>query len=1063
MPNKHLFHIIHWVGVALIACTLLPVAVNGQDGFELLQSGRIEAALNFADKQLKKTKGQTDSLEYSAALNLKGNALRQLGQLDQALNYHHQALEIRKSHCGDEDLLTSNSYQNIANCWLDQRRTDSARYYIQKAIDIRTTLPGHEEELSSALNTLSEVHRQEKAYQKAADVIRLAIEKRRAMPTNRPEKLIPLLLNLSTVCLESGQTKTAAATLNDLEAVLKNSPSSSPEFLALFQLNVGLLELSKLELEVALQHFQKALSHCEALPEIHPTRAKCFLAAGQCLQQLGDPVSALTPLKQAANIFAAFPSGFELELADVYNDISLSYRYQGKYPQAISNLDAAINIYQTRGEATHPNLYGFFQNMGHCLLLQQSYDAARYYFGKTPEERSNRQKVDALLNIALTYQQEARYQQALRYNQEAYRLYQSGQMESIPLFLRIQYQMGIAESPHSTAMPAHFDRALNMIPDSSRSSAYDYEQVFLWAAKGGFLLRHGQKKQDTSMVRSAIPYFQKAMQAIDALERIPKAEQANLYLKDDFTPVFGNAIQAASWLFKSSGNPNDLRTAYRYLEKFKAEQLRRKLREQNPPERFQVATSVIQEKQKRQQRLYAASARCRALESATFPEDSILQRAYADLQKAENELKTIQKQIKTQYPDYHNWVQTDAVVPVDSIQFSLINEEILLNYGLFSDYLVLIAIKKDTVALQLQQIDEGFINQIATFAHLVSSRPDLQPNPSERAAKLTALGHQLYQLLIEPVAPLISESCLIIPDETLSFLPFSALLTKPVNANPHLFKAHPYFGRTTTIRYGYSSTLLRLMEQLPTLHDGQMAAFAPSFEDHPAGLGSLQHNQGEARELIDQFEGNAFIGPEAKAETLQLNGKHFPYLHFATHSAMDPYLPEAGYLAFAPSDTFPNGLLQLTDIYTLNLQAELVGLSACQTGIGLIQKGEGLMSVARAFSMAGTRSLLATLWSVEDFETSQIMTRFYQKLKESDDKALALQQSQLEYLENASHESAHPYYWSAINLIGARDSKSPLIPRNNDLWIYLFFFPVAVLLSLAGRKWLFPSQTKADF
>lgn len=1063
MSYKPLFHLIFRTSVVLLTCPLLPVNINGQDGFELLQSGRIEDALNFADKQLRKTEGQTDLLEYSAALNLKGNALRQLGQLDQALSYHHQALEIRKSHCGNEDLLSSNSYQNIANCWLDQRRTDSARYYIRRAIDIRTALPGHEEELSSALNTLSEVYRQEKAYQKAADVIHLAIEKRRAMPNNRPEKLIPLLLNLSTIYLESGQIKPAEGSLYDLETVLTNNPSNSPEFLALFQLNVGLLKLSKLELEIALQHFQKALSYCEPLPEFHPTRAKCLLALGQCLQQLGDPVSALTPLRQAANIYDAFSSGFELELADVYNDISLSYRYQGKYPQAIASLDAAINIYRSQGATTHPNIYGFYQNMGHCLLLQQNFDAARYYFGKTPEERSNRQKVDALLNIALTYQREEKFQQALQFNEEAYSLFLAGDMKSIPLFLRIQYQMGVAQAPNSAVMPSHFDRALNRIPDRTRSSAYDYEKIFLWAAKGDFLLMHGQKTQDTSMVRSAIPYFQKAIQTIDALERIPKAEQANLYLKDDFTQVFSSAIKAAAWLFEETRGIEDLQTAYQYLEKFKAGQLRRKLREQNPPERFQVAPSVIQAKQKRQQQLYSASAKCRVLESATFPNDSTLQRAYAELQKAENELKNIQKTIETQYPDYHNWVQTDAVIPVDSIQLSLTSEETMLNYGLFSDYLFLIAIKKDTVTLHLQQIDRELIDQIATFAHLVSSRPDLQPNPSERAAKLTVLGHQLYQLLIEPVASLISESCLIIPDETLSFLPFAALLSKPVEEHPHLFKTHPYFGRTTIIRYGYSSTLLGLMEQLPTSQDGQMAAFAPSFEDHPAGLSSLLNNQGEARELIDQFEGNAFIGSEARAEALRLNGKNFPYLHFATHSAMDPYLPEAGYLAFAPSGNFPDGLFQLSDIYSLNLKAELVGLSACQTGIGLIQKGEGLMSVARAFSMAGTRSLLATLWSVEDFETSQIMTRFYQYLEENDDKALALQQSQLEYLEKASHESAHPYYWSAINLIGARDTKTRLVSQSNSWWVYLSLFPIAILLTLAGRKWLFPSQTKADF
>ncbi|MBV6655938.1 MAG: tetratricopeptide repeat protein, partial [Mameliella sp.] len=508
------------------------------------------------------------------------------------------------------------------------------------------------------------------------------------------------------------------------------------------------------------------------------------------------------------------------EQADVYNDISLSYRYQGKYPQAIDNLDAAINIYLTQGEATHPNLYGFFQNMGHCLLLQQSYDAARYYFEKAPEQQPSRQKIGALLNIALTYQQEARYQQALWYNQEAYRLYQSSQIESIPLFLRIQYQMGIAESPNSIAMPLHFDKALNVIPDSSRSSASDYEKIFLWSAKGDFLLTQGQKQQDTSMIRSAIRYFQKAINTIDDLERIPKAEQANLYLKDDFTEVFSSAIQGAAWLFKSSGDSNDLRMAYHYLEKFKAGQLRRKLRELNPPERFQVDPSIIYEKQQRYKRLHAAVSKCRTLEASTFSEDTVLQKAYADLQKAEAEVKAIQKTIKSRYPDYYMWVQTDAIASIDNLQNNISRGETLLNYALLSDHLVVIAIKKDTATLHLQQIEDDFVDKVIVLTQLVSFRPDLQPKPSERATRLTTISYELYQTLIEPLALFLTESCLIIPDETLSFLPFAALLTEPVNSAPHLFKNHPYFGKVTTIRYGSSNTLVRLMEELPSLPNG---------------------------------------------------------------------------------------------------------------------------------------------------------------------------------------------------------------------------------------------------
>lgn len=140
-------------------------------------------------------------------------------------------------------------------------------------------------------------------------------------------------------------------------------------------------------------------------------------------------------------------------------------------------------------------------------------------------------------------------------------------------------------------------------------------------------------------------------------------------------------------------------------------------------------------------------------------------------------------------------------------------------------------------------------------------------------------------------------------------------------------------------------------------------------------------------------------------------------LHFATHGLISASHPQRSALALTfDNDPREDGLLQMWEIFNLNLQAELVTLSACQTGLGQELTGEGIVGLARAFMYAGAPSVVVSLWNVTDRSTAELMVRFHQRLDCAPDKAEALRQAKLELMRNPRYAS--PYYWAPFVLIG---------------------------------------------
>ena len=165
------------------------------------------------------------------------------------------------------------------------------------------------------------------------------------------------------------------------------------------------------------------------------------------------------------------------------------------------------------------------------------------------------------------------------------------------------------------------------------------------------------------------------------------------------------------------------------------------------------------------------------------------------------------------------------------------------------------------------------------------------------------------------------------------------------------------------------------------------------------------------------FDGEQWTGLSVTEDLLSSVTNKAGILHLAMHGDVEDEHPLLSKLYFNPSGT-TDGLLHTYEIYNMHIPAQLVLLSACNTASGKIKRGEGILSLERAFQFAGSNALLATLWTVDDAASSRINQLFLDRLKQGADKDEALRAAKLEYLNSANPENLHPFYWSSFKLSG---------------------------------------------
>ena len=333
-------------------------------------------------------------------------------------------------------------------------------------------------------------------------------------------------------------------------------------------------------------------------------------------------------------------------------------------------------------------------------------------------------------------------------------------------------------------------------------------------------------------------------------------------------------------------------------------------------------------------------------------------------------------------------LRQDFQMDVDRIRMSLGSNDLIVRY--YASYEEVFALTIATQGLNLYRIgDHSQIRDAAVRFHT---------SVASRSRDYVSLADSLHQLLIAPLNLSDGIRLSIIPDGMMSYIPFEILS----DDRGYLLERHP-------IRYGYSLRFNAFTYQ-PVHHRRFLAAYAPDY--HLTPYADIQNSITEATSIARQLRGSLYTGAEALKSNFIRQSHVYAIHHLAMHAVQDPYNFEHSSLIFAGGERLP-----FYEIHTMYLPAEMVVLSACETGIGALEPGEGLMGLARALAYSGVRSSVYSLWQVPDRATASIMTAFYTNLKEGLPRDESLRQAKLQFL-NDEPLMAHPYFWAGFVLNG---------------------------------------------
>jgi CHAT domain-containing protein len=343
-------------------------------------------------------------------------------------------------------------------------------------------------------------------------------------------------------------------------------------------------------------------------------------------------------------------------------------------------------------------------------------------------------------------------------------------------------------------------------------------------------------------------------------------------------------------------------------------------------------------------------------------------------------------------PALASLVSVDAL-SLDQVRALLRPDEVLVEYYMSGEQLVVVgaaagAAARVTATMEGKAIDA----EVRAFRAAIEAR----------AANVEALARALYTRLLGPVEQLIAgKNLLIIPHGSLHYLPFAALH----DGKGYLVASH-------NLRYLPSASVQQYLRPHAALGLDHVMVFGnPDLGDARLDLPSAEQ---EARLIAALAPGSALLTRKAASETaFKRDAGNYRYLHVAAHGEFLSDAPLQSRLALA-ADAANDGSLTVGEIYGLRLNADLVTLSACDTGLTRAMNGDDLIGMTRGFLYAGSSNIVASLWEVDDEATSALMQAFYSKLKAGSTKKEALRQAQLSLWSRYPQ----PLFWAAFYLTG---------------------------------------------
>lgn len=864
------------------------------------------------------------------------------------------------------------------------------------------------------------------------------------------------LTNLGSVHLAAGRFREAAASFQQARPLRQAENDRGGE--AILINNIVSVSERLGEPHVALEGYRRALEIWQELasrgqlnnPDV--TLAAGFNNVALAYDRLGEWQLALEHYEKALSLLqAAAP----VEAAKTHDNIGELYAVLGDTHMAMKHFDRARSLAAGKDPGTEANV---LSHIGQIYVSEGKLSGARAYFEQALALRKNdHEKANELTNIGVVHILQGSLRKALESYDQVLKLNEAGNNpRGLALALHRKAEAHAHVGEHAQAF-ADFSRALPLwkaVADRRGEAA---------TLHGLALIERGRGNLSEALSRSR--------QSLDIIESL-RAKVASQRLRSSFFESQQNNyelhLDLRMRLYRRDGSPEHLAATLEASELARARSLVDTLTEARANISRGISEELVRQERDAQQRLNEkARVQTEVLNRKhSAQEAAVIEREVND---AIAEYDAVKARIRASSPTYARLTQPHSL-SLREIQQLLDEDTLLLEYFLGEERSYLWLVSNNSIVGFDSLPKRSEIEDAArAFHQSLAEPPSGPPARGGSAASRAALS----QTLLGPVAELVGRKrLLIVGDGVLHYLPFGALPAprpragaKSANAPGARPAPAPYLIEEHELVYLPSASALAVLRAEPgeerkpaslsvavladpvfdsedwrlkapkgspppggkslAADDSSRAGAGPTVLRSGLKLVPLPGTQKEAFSIRDAVpppgRTETFLGFEAsRATVLKLQDGAFQVIHFATHGDLDAEHPELSSIVLSMHDADGgalDGYLRLHDIYNLKLPAELVVLSACQTGMGRIIKGEGLVGLTRGFMYAGSPRVVASLWRVGDDGTSELMKRFYQHLAGGEmSPPAALRQSQIDLLRGRRWRS--PYHWAGFVLQG---------------------------------------------
>jgi CHAT domain-containing protein/Tfp pilus assembly protein PilF len=803
------------------------------------------------------------------------------------------------------------------------------------------------------------------------------------------------------------------------------------EALALTWLGVAHSNLK--DLKQASEYYNQVLQLYRETGDRH-SQASTLMALGQIKSTWGEYQNALDDYEQALKLWQEVK--YRTGEAATLNNIGFVHSDLGDFNPALNYYQQALNLAQNLGNPA--NIAATLNNIGRAYSdlgkTEDSLNAYNQALALWQEAKNASGQASTLNNIGFVYANGKQWSQAREYYDRALPLWEDlgdkgGEASTLTNIGYVYANAG----DHNTALD-YYNRALPL-----RQAVGDRAKEALTRYRIAVVQRDlGNAEEAQTQIESAIAIVE------DLRTQVSRSDlRASFFAsKQDYYEFYIDLLMQRHRQNPGAGYDKlSLKTS----ERARARTLLEILQEAHADIRQGADPQLLAREKQLQQQLGAMEEQRIKLLSSTSDSNRV-KALEQEIESAIAGYREIQAKIRASSPRYAALTQPQPL-SLEEIQQQVLDEKtVLLEYFLGEERSYLWLATDDSLTsyelpgrAQIEEAAKDYINILNN------------PGQRRREQKVNEMQAALSEMILGPVRDrLAGQRLLIVSDGILQYVPFAALSVRAHASEDN--QPIPLIADSEIITLPSASTLAILRQeqvQRPT-RAKTLAVFAdPVFNRDDdrvpkseafAGVLPLELQQSArasgvsltrlpyTREEADKII--ALASPSESTEAIGFNANRtlatskelsqYRIIHFATHGLANSQNPELSGLVlslFNSKGEVQNGFLRMHELFNLNLPADLVVLSACQTGLGERIRGEGIIGLTRGFMYAGTKRVVVSLWNVDDRGTSELMVKFYhQMLQQGMTPAAALRAAQIEMWKTEEWQS--PYYWAGFTLQG---------------------------------------------